>query len=135
MQGGNGYDSKQLSGYLSEIDVADVEIERAREDFKAECEPYRERIRDVLTAAKDNGINMTAFKVVLAEHRAEKRMDRRVAALDIADRADYGTMCDALGILVDTPLGEAALRLARSVRDGTMTVEVKESEATADGHA
>ena len=114
--GTNGFDPKQLNGYLSEIDVNDIEIERLKEDCKRECEPYRERIKDIIKAAKDAGINMAAFKVVLAEHRAEKRIDRRIAALDMADRADYEAMVDALGLLADTPLGEAALRRALNRR-------------------
>ena len=50
---------------------------------------------------------------MLAEHRADRRAAERVKKLDMADRADYGAMCDALGILVDTPLGEAALARVR----------------------
>jgi hypothetical protein len=108
--GSNGFDPNQLNGYLSEIDVNDAEIEQLKEECKNECRPAKERIKDILTAVKDAGINMAAFKVVLSEHRAEKRIDRRVNALDMADRADYGAMVDALGTLADTPLGEAALK-------------------------
>jgi uncharacterized protein (UPF0335 family) len=113
MATGNGFDSKKLQGYLSEIDAADIEIERLKEEFKDECAPYRERIKDTLTAAKDAGINMTAFKVVVAEHRAEKRIDRKIDRLDMMDRADYEAMVEKLGPLSDTPLGEAALKRAQ----------------------
>ena len=118
----NGFDSKQLQGYLSEIDAADVEIERLKEEFKDEAAPAKEQIKDTLKAAKDAGINMAAFKVVVAEHRAEKRLDRKIDRLDMADRADYEAMVEALGPLADTPLGEAAL--GRTLKTGeTMTVD------------
>lgn len=132
--GTNGFDPKQLNGYLSEIDVADVEIERLKADCKDECAPHRERIKDILTAAKDDGINMKAFRVVLAEHRAEKRLDRKIEALDIADRADYGAMVDALGMLADTPLGEAAL--GRTLKPGeTVTIVRPQENESVDGLA
>ena len=119
--GTNGFDGKRLNGYLSEIDVNDIEIERLKDDCKNECAPYKEQIADIMTAVKDSGINMAAFKVVLAEHRAEKKIDRQIAALDMADRADYGAMVDALGVLADTPLGEAAL--GRTLKPGE-TIEI-----------
>ena len=85
--GTNGFDPKQLNGYLSEIDINDAEIERLTDDCKAECAPYKER-------------------------------------------ADYESMVAALGTLADTPLGEAALKVARALNEAgaTMTVELAGGE-------
>lgn len=122
----NGFDSKQLQGYLSEIDGADDEIERLKEEYKDECRPYKERIKDVLGAAKDAGINMAAFRAVLAEHRADRRLAKRVALLDMADRADYEAMNDALGDFVETPLGQSAIeKFARTLKEAGGSVEVR----------
>ena len=134
--GTNGFDPKQLNGYLSEIDINDAEIERLTDDCKAECAPYKEAIKDILTAVKDAGINEAKTAGEVAQHGLRRKqvrkdeIDRRVNALDMMDRADYESMVAALGTLADTPLGEAALKVARALNEAgaTMTVELAGGE-------
>ena len=47
-------------------------------------------------------------------HRDERAQDKRIAALDMADRADYETIMEALGAYADTELGQAALARAKA---------------------
>ena len=55
-----------------------------------------------------------AFRNALKAHRDERAQEKRVAALDMADRADYETIMEALGAYADTELGQAALARAQA---------------------
>jgi uncharacterized protein (UPF0335 family) len=111
--GSNGFNSEQLTAYLDEIDAADEELLRLAGEHKSACKPLRARIRNVMTQARDEGVNMTAFRTVVADHRSKRKIDDRIAALEQDDRADFEEMKRALGEFGDTPLGAHALERAR----------------------
>jgi uncharacterized protein (UPF0335 family) len=111
--GSNGFDRDQLAGYLSEIDRADDELDSLRGEYMAECKGPRSQIKEIMAAVKEAGVNRRAFRVVLAEHRAERKQAKRVAALETDDAMDYEAMKDALGAFGETELGAAALRRAK----------------------
>ena len=73
------------------------------------CKDPRERIKSVFADVKEAGINTAAFREVAREHREERAQERRLAKLDLADKADFDVMSEALGMLADTELGKAAL--------------------------
>lgn len=112
----NGFGGDLLAGYLSEIDKADDEIEDHKAACKEACEPAREVLKDLMTGVEEAGLNMKAFRALVAAHRAERRIDKKIAAMEADDAADYELMCEALGILGDTPLGAAALAKVRPDR-------------------
>jgi hypothetical protein len=105
----NGFDGDLLAGYLTEIDRADDEIEGHKLECKEACETARQVLKDMFVGAKEAGLNMASFRALVAAHRAERRIDKKIAAMEADDAADYEMMCEALGILGDTPLGAAAL--------------------------
>jgi hypothetical protein len=114
MAGSNRPDREQLKGYLAEIDVAQSEIDSLRDDYVESCRPHREQIKAIKEVAKDAGVNMEAFNVLLGEHNAERRHKQRVAKLDLMDRADYEEMAQALGDFGSTPLGTVTLERAKA---------------------
>jgi len=105
----NGFNRDKLKGYLSEIDRHDDELASLKGSYMEQCKRPRAAINEILTTVKDDGVNTVAFRQLLKSHRAERAEDKRIAALDMADRADYEAMMDALGAYADTPLGQAAL--------------------------
>jgi hypothetical protein len=111
--GNNGGPLGGLQGYLDEIDLQDDELDRLRGAYMEECKGPREHIKEILTSVKEAGLNMVAFRVTLKEHRDLRRHERRVAELDLADKADYESMVTALGEFGATPLGGAALKRAK----------------------
>jgi uncharacterized protein (UPF0335 family) len=76
-------------------------IERLEEEKKA----ISDDIRDIYTEAKGNGYDVTALRTIV-----------RMRKLDAATRAERETILEtymhALGMLADTPLGQAALARA-----------------------
>jgi uncharacterized protein (UPF0335 family) len=109
----NGYDSKQLEGYLSEIARVDDQLASLKGDYMQRCRAPREQIKEILDSAKEAGINMVAFRQVLAKHRDTRKQDRRIADLEADDASAYELMLQALGEFGDTPLGKAALDRAK----------------------
>jgi hypothetical protein len=103
----------ELKGFLSEIDRHDDELATLRGSYMAECKGPHEAIREILTAVRESGTNMKAFRVLLKGHRNARKQAARVAELETEDAQDYETMVEALGEFADTPLGSAAIDGAR----------------------
>ena len=117
MSDGNGGPLNGLKGYIEEIDRCDDRLDTARAEYMNECKPIRGEIAEIRASAKESGLNMVAFRAVLKKHRADRRHDKQLGALDIADLADYKSMEERLGQLADTPLGQAALDRAGAGED------------------
>lgn len=112
-EGSNGFDGEQLDKYLGEIDKADDELASLKSSHMEACKRPRGWLRDTMATAKEAGLNMTAFRAVVAEHRAERKVEQRIADLEADDAADYEAMQEALGAFGDTDLGKAALHKAK----------------------
>jgi len=104
--GNNG--GPNVAGYLKEIDRQDDELDTLRAEYMNSCKGPRGRIAEIAASAKEDGLNPKAFREILRKHRADRRHDKRLSALDLADLSDYKTMEEALGDFLDTPLGQAA---------------------------
>jgi hypothetical protein len=105
----NGYDSDELKSYLDSIDAEDEKLLSLQSDYMNLCKGPRGRIRETIATAKEAGVNMVAFRMVLEKHRMAKRHQRHVEELEADDGNSYQKMLDALGVFADTPLGVAAL--------------------------
>ena len=123
MLNSNVYSKEKLEGYLSEIDVCDDEIAGHKGEYMQRCQGPRARIGEIMVAAKDSGVNPVAFRNALKAHRDERAQEKRVAALDIADRADYETIMEALGAYADTELGQAALARAKAQEENDAALD------------
>lgn len=109
----NGFDAAELKGVLSEIAEVDDELATLKGEYMAACKGPRQRIKEILATAKESGINIVAFREVLAKHRDDRKQERRIADLEADDASAYELMLDALGEFADTPLGKAALGRAK----------------------
>jgi hypothetical protein len=112
-EGSNGFDGDQLKNYLEEIAHRDGELLSLKSDYMLKCKGPRGQIREIMKAAKEAGINMTALREVIDDDRVRRRRERRIAELEADDLADYEAMEEALGDYGTTPLGAAALQRAK----------------------
>jgi len=113
MADGNGGPLAGLKGYLKEIDLQDDELDTLRAEYMNACKGPRSIIGEITASAKEAGINPKAFRELLRKHRADRRHDKRLGILDLADLSDYKSMEEALGDFLDTPLGQAAASARR----------------------
>jgi hypothetical protein len=111
-EGFNGYSGDQLRGYLDPILAADDQLLSFKSDYMNLCKGPRAEIREVIKQAKADGVNMTALRQLLADERAKLRRARKIDAMEADDFADLQLMEEALGVLAETPLGQAALKRA-----------------------
>jgi uncharacterized protein (UPF0335 family) len=100
MADGNGGPLSGLQGYLEKISKQDDELDTLRADYMNDCKGPRGAIKDIMASARDAGVNMKAFRELLA---------KRVDAMEADDAAAFDEMISALGDFVDTPLGGAAV--------------------------
>jgi hypothetical protein len=116
----NGYDQKQLEGYLTEIDAADDTLLDLRMKYMEKCKGPRADIAAVFETAKEAGIPDCAFRAVVRNHRLERKIASNTEKLEADDRDSYDALLSALGDFVDLPLGAAAADRARGrdVLDG-----------------
>lgn len=105
--------NNELQGYLAEIDRHDDELANLKGSYMEQCQGPRAAIKEIIVAADEAGHNPVAFRAVLKTHRADRAEEKRIAALDMADRSDYESMMAALGPYADTELGQAALAKAQ----------------------
>ena len=112
-EGTNGFDPDQLNKFLGEIDTADDRLLELKSQHMLACKTPRAKIRETMKAAKEAGLNMAAFRTVVAEHRSQRKIEEKIAALEADDAQDFELMREALGDYGSTPLGEAALRKAK----------------------
>ena len=104
----NGYDSKKLEGFLTEIDAADERLATLTGEHMARCKTVQEMIAAVFEAAKDAGVPERAFRTLGKNRRLNKKIDANVAKLEADDADSYDRLLGALGDFVDLPLGKAA---------------------------
>ena len=118
----NSHNRDALQRYLGAIDGEDDELATLKDEYIERCKGPRERIRDVVKAAEENGVNVVAFRALLKKHRSDRRQERRVAELEPDDALSYEMMVGALGDFGSTELGQAALNRAKPRQDGDETL-------------
>ncbi len=125
MTDSNGGPFAGLQGYLEEIDRQDDELLSLRSSYMEECKGPRGEIKEIMASAKEAGVNMKSFRVLLAKHRADRAHDKHVAALEQDDAHDLAKMKEALGDFLDLPLGQAAYRAAGGLDGEIITDDVR----------
>jgi|SRR5215471_8084239 len=120
IRGFNGFNGGDLRGYLSEIAAVDGALLELKSAYMNQCKKPKGKIREIMLAAKEAGMNMKALRELIADDRAKRARKRRVDALEPDDADDYQAMVDALGAFGDTPLGTAALERAKARGDETL---------------
>lgn len=99
-----------IEDLLKKISKQHDELDTLRGEYMAECKGPRGRIRDLMGTAKENDLDMPAFRELVREHLDERKKQRRLAELEGDTRAALDDMIAALGPFADTELGAAAVR-------------------------
>ena len=89
------------------------ELATLKGEYMQRCQGPRGRIKSVMAAAKEAGVNTVAFRATVAKHRAARKLQARLENLEADDRYAFDMIQEALGEFGDTPLGAAALDRAR----------------------
>jgi hypothetical protein len=108
----NGFDPDVLKQHLSLIDECDDELASLLGEYRASCRGPRGRIKNAMEMAKEHGLNIAALREVMAVHRAQRRIEKNIEALEADDASAFEDMARALGEFGETPLGKAALKRA-----------------------
>ena len=110
--GRNTWDPKKLEGYYGEINRVYNELESEKGSYMARCKALRDEIKDILETAKQaDGIPKKVMKGIVKEQGLLRKAEAiRDDMDDLQD--DFDTIKHALGLLEDTPLGQAALAKA-----------------------
>jgi hypothetical protein len=131
-EGSNGFDPVELRTYLAEIDTEHDELDSLLGSYRESCKGPRGRIASIKAKVKKAGVNPVAFNELVQKRQADRRHKKRLAALDLADAADFSAMEEALGDFKDTPLGAATLDRARAASDAAALERVGRGEAALD---
>lgn len=109
----NGYDGKQIQGFLKNIGKQHDELDKLKSEHMLRCKGPRSHIKETMKAVREAEINVAAFRVELKRHLEERKHEKRVAALEDDDAEAHELIETALGELADTPLGKAAIARGR----------------------
>jgi hypothetical protein len=112
-RGSNGYDREILEHLLTDIDDADERLASLKGEYMMKCKGPRGDIAAAFEAAKDAGVPVRAFKVLVKNRRLNKTIEKNVAKLEADDADSYDRILADLGDFVDLPLGRAALDRAK----------------------
>ena len=114
----NSFDGEMLKRYLGAIDESDDELLDLKVEHLNACKPIRARIKNTMKEARNAGLNMESFRALVAKHRSERKIEQRIAELEADAAADLAEMKRSMGVLADTPLGQAALERAAQQHGG-----------------
>lgn len=113
-------DPKKLAGYVEEIEAAHDRLLKLRMDYMRDCKGPRADIKAILDTAKDNGIPKAALKAVVKARDLERKAEAQREDLgDLDLQSKYDAIRHALGDLADTPLGAAAMPVAKNGQHAT----------------
>jgi uncharacterized protein (UPF0335 family) len=106
IHGANSIDAKARP-FVERVERISTEMESDKGAYMAKCKANRERIKEVMTEAKDQGIPVKPLKGVIKYRSLERKQGKIAAGLDMDEQAIYSQLVDALG-----ELGAAAARAA-----------------------
>ena len=109
----NGINADKLAQALERIDLQDDELASLKGQYMRDCRQPRAVIKEVKGEIREAGYSMSAFNEVLRKHRDDRARDKRIAALEDDARSELEQMAEALGGLIDLPLGQAAMARAK----------------------
>lgn len=105
---GNGFDEKQVAIWYNNHKKLCEEKQEAHMSYMSRCAKINERIKDNLEAAQNAGIPR---KAITDQFKIEK-LEARIDELKNPEDEEHGETLEqfrhALGVLDDTPLGQAA---------------------------
>lgn len=109
----NGYDSEKLNSYINKIESVDAEKESEKGASMQRQSVLTTKRKAIYDEAKDDNINITALKAEVKIRRFDRKKAKVREDLEADDREDLDKIEHSLGMLADTPLGQAAMGSAK----------------------
>jgi hypothetical protein len=105
----NSISTAKLQGFIDEAKGYLDELDTLRANYMNACKGPKEGLAGVRDAAKDAGVARKVFNEIIKEIEDERKKEARIAKLDEDLRDQLDNYRLKLGMLADTPLGEAAM--------------------------
>lgn len=122
--GGNGYDPQEIDSYVRRIEALDADLDSLRGKYMADCRSIKEDQASVIEEANVRSkVPKKALKKVLKERALARKIEALRAELEGDEQDSFDLLRQALGMLSDLPLGEAALNGAQKRRGGRKATE------------
>lgn len=110
--GNNGYDPEKLEQYLKAFEKQDEVAASIMGTARAECNTPRKKQKDLLNDAKTDGFQKSLMRGLLKVRKHDREANKVREDMDANDQDEFDKMCQAIGGLLDTPLGQAAVDAA-----------------------
>jgi uncharacterized protein (UPF0335 family) len=106
----NGYQPAILQNYVDRIERLYADIDAVMLKARKNCTPFRDDIKEVINeAAEKHSIPKRELRAVISKRRKLQQAEKVTDALNAEQKETFEQLCHALGMLKDTPLGQAAL--------------------------
>ena len=106
---GNGYDREMTQAFVARIEEVQYQIDEIMMKARDDCAPLREDIGAIKTEAHDAGLPRPELNSILRKRRLLAKAEDVRNKLSDDQQNNFDQLESALGMLVDTPLGAAAL--------------------------
>lgn len=109
----NGIDTDAAAGIIKSIEGCEAEILSERGTYMARAKAIRGDIKEIYQDARDNGIPTKALKAIVKARVFERKRKALADGLDENEATAFEQLEEALGGLVELPLGQAAMDAQR----------------------
>jgi vacuolar-type H+-ATPase subunit E/Vma4 len=109
---GNGYDKVMTQEFVDQIEENQATIDEIMQAARDKCAPIREDINAIKKDAHEKGLPRRELNAVLSKRRALAKADAIREKLSAEQQDNFDQIEQALGMLLDTPLGAAAMEAA-----------------------
>lgn len=108
----SGYSAEQAKALFADYEDIQDQIDEVMEAARAKCSPFRQHQKEIQDRGDEVGIPRGAFNAKVRERRYYRKGDRVRDKLSSEVQDAFDSLSHALGDLVDTPLGQAAMQAA-----------------------
>jgi hypothetical protein len=105
----SGFDPKKVQGFVDRVENTQATIDSIMEKARENCAPHRDDIAAIKKEAAENGLSKKEFAAVIRKRRLLDKAENVDRNLDDDQKETFEQMLHALGMLVGTPLADAAL--------------------------
>ncbi len=105
---GANFDWKSAEPFVERVENVQADIDAIMEEAKAKCSPLAEDIKNIKNEAAQAGFRKKPLNALIAHRKHIIKANAIRAKLDEDQQDDYDQMKNALGMLADLPLGQAA---------------------------
>lgn len=111
--GPNSYDRDVVLAIVESVEDVQAQIDKIMQAAKDECAPLREDIAEIKKSAnEDDGLPRKELNSILQKRRLLRKAEDVRNKLSTEQQDEFDNLEHALGMLSDTPLGQAAISAA-----------------------